>query len=111
MWRALTDAADEGQRMSETKDQTEAERQKQIHDAEELLFTGPQKLGLAKGLFLGRFMADWVMPYPTVAAKEQAELNDSLARLRAFLDEHLDPAAIDRQKRPQPRKRVVQLGL
>jgi alkylation response protein AidB-like acyl-CoA dehydrogenase len=83
--------------MSENKVQTEAERQKQIRAAEELLFTGPQKLGMAKGLFLGRFVADWVMPYPTVPPKEQAELNDSLARLRTFLDEYLDPAAIDRQ--------------
>src|SRR5262245_25313565 len=83
--------------MNETKDQIEAERQKQVRAAEELLFTGPQKLGIAKGLFLGRFVEDRVMPYPTVAPKEQAELRESLAQLRAFLDEHLDPAAIDRQ--------------
>src|SRR5262245_50841106 len=83
--------------MNETKDQIEAERQKQVRAAEELLFTGPQKLGIAKGLFLGRFVEDRVMPYPTVAPKEQAELKNSLAQLRAFLDEHLDPAAIDRQ--------------
>jgi alkylation response protein AidB-like acyl-CoA dehydrogenase len=83
--------------MSETRPQTETERQKQMRAAEELLFTGPQKLGMAKGLFLGRFVADWVMPYPTIQPQEQAQLNDSLARLRAFLNEHLDPAAIDRQ--------------
>src|SRR5256884_3675511 len=88
---------DEGKRVSETKVQTEAERQKQMRAAEELLFAGSQKLGLAKGLFLGRFVADWVMPYPTVRPEEQAELNDSLARLRGFLDRKLDPAAIDRQ--------------
>ena len=29
--------------------------EKEIHDAEELLFTGPQRLGIAKGLFFGRF--------------------------------------------------------
>src|SRR5205814_8034416 len=83
--------------MSETGAQSEAERQKQLRAAEELLFAGPQKLGFAKGLFLGRFVADWVMPYPTVRPAEQAELDDSLARLRRFLDERLDPAAIDRQ--------------
>ncbi len=83
--------------MSETNAQTEAKRNQQIGAAEELLFAGPQKLGVAKGLFLGRFVADWVMPYPTVRREEVPELNDSLARLRAFLDEHLDPAAIDRQ--------------
>src|ERR1041385_3954180 len=83
--------------MSETKRQTDGERQQQMRAAEELLFAGPQKLGLAKGLFLGRFVADWVMPYPTLRAAEQNELSDSLTRLRVFLDEHLDPAAIDRQ--------------
>jgi alkylation response protein AidB-like acyl-CoA dehydrogenase len=83
--------------MTETKIQAESERQRQMRTAEELLFAGPQKLGFAKGLFLGRFVADWVMPYPTIPPREQAELKDSLARLRAFLDEHLDPAAIDRQ--------------
>src|SRR2546425_7612208 len=83
--------------MSETGAQSEAERQKQMRAAEELLFAGPQKLGVAKGFFLGRFIADWVMPYPTVRPEEQAELDDSLERLRTFLDERLDPAAIDRQ--------------
>src|SRR5437016_9605967 len=83
--------------MGETGAQSEAERQKQMRAAEELLFAGSQKLGVAKGFFLGRFVADWVMPYPTVRPAEQAELDDSLARLRTFLDERLDPAAIDRQ--------------
>src|SRR2546428_1336410 len=83
--------------MSEARAPTDADRQKQMRAAEELLFAGPQKLGLAKGLFLGRFVADWVMPYPAVRPAEQARLDDSLARLRTFLDERLDPAAIDRQ--------------
>src|SRR5262245_9305736 len=82
--------------MTGTNVQT-AERQKQVRAAEELLFAGPQKLGLAKGFFLGRFVADWVMPYPALRAEERAELEDSLARLRVFLDQHLDPTAIDRQ--------------
>src|SRR6266542_4465218 len=81
--------------MRETR--TEAERQKEIRAAEALLFAGPQKLGVAKGFFLGRFVAGWVMPYPTIKLAEQAELQDSLAALRIFLDERLDPAAIDRQ--------------
>src|SRR5881296_2628208 len=83
--------------MSEAKAQTDERREKQVRDAEELLFAGPQKLGVAKGLFLGRFVADWVMPYPVVRPSEQAGLEGSLARLRTFLDERLDPAAIDRQ--------------
>jgi len=84
--------------MSTTQVQTDAEREKKHREAKELLFADPQKLGLAKGLFLGRFVADWVMPYPTVPEAEREELADSLTQLRAFLDEHLDPAAIDRDK-------------
>src|ERR1700704_3521853 len=76
--------------------EVEIQRQKEIKEAEELLFTGPQALGFAKGLFLGRFVADWAMPYPRIPAAQQAELDQSLAEIRAFLDEHLDPVAIDR---------------
>ncbi|HEY5895440.1 MAG TPA: acyl-CoA dehydrogenase family protein [Chthoniobacterales bacterium] len=71
-------------------------REKQIHDAEELLFAGPEKLGVGKGLFLGRFVEDWVMPYPALRAEERSEVETILTQLRAFLDEHLDPASIDR---------------
>ena len=44
--------------------EADIQRQKEIKEAEELLFTGPQALGFAKGLFLGRFVSDWAMPYP-----------------------------------------------
>src|SRR5258707_9703969 len=83
--------------MNATEIQAEAQRQKQIRDAEELLFTGPQRPGVAKGFFLGRFVADWVMPYPSLPEAERVESEQSLGRLRAFLDKNLDPAAIDRQ--------------
>ena len=83
--------------MSPTKVPTDARREKQVREAEELLFAGPQAVGVAKGLFLGRFVADWVMPYPTILYDQQAVLDNSLKELRAFLDAHLDPAAIDRQ--------------
>ena len=73
------------------------QRQKEIQQAEELLFAGPQALGFAKGLFQGRFVADWVMPYPRIRAAEQAELDRTLSDLRQFLNEHLDAAEIDRQ--------------
>jgi len=53
--------------------EAEIQRQKEIKEAEELLFTGPQALGFAKGLFLGRFVADWAMPYPRIPAAQQAE--------------------------------------
>src|SRR3954462_1311263 len=76
--------------------EAEIQRQKEIKEAEELLFTGPQALGFAKGLFLGRFVSYWAMPYPRIPAAQQAELDKSLAEIRQFLDEHLDPVAIDR---------------
>src|SRR5881409_3377693 len=75
----------------------DAERQKEIQQAEELIFAGPQALGFAKGLFAGHFVSDWVMPYPRIPAAQQPELDDTLTELRKFLDEDLDPAEIDRQ--------------
>src|SRR5438876_917961 len=76
--------------------ETEAQRQKEIQQAEELLFTGPQALGFVKGLFQGHFVSDWVMPYPRIPAAEQPEINQTLSELRKFLDENLDPVEIDR---------------
>jgi acyl-CoA dehydrogenase family protein 9 len=84
-------------------------RQKEIQQAEELLFAGPQALGFAKGLFQGHFVSDWVMPYPRIPAAQEAELNKSLAELREFLDQHLDPVEIDRQA-DIPREVIDGLG-
>src|SRR4030095_2689398 len=75
----------------------DAQRQKEIQQAEELLFAGPQALGFAKGLFQGHFVSDWVMPYPRISEAEQGELGQTLGELRKFLNEQLDPAEIDRQ--------------
>jgi acyl-CoA dehydrogenase family member 9 len=87
----------------------DAQRQKEIQQAEELLFAGPQALGFAKGLFQGRFVADWVTPYPRIPAAQQVELDGTLTELRQFLDEHLDPAEIDR-KADIPRSVIDGLG-
>src|SRR5262249_54657233 len=57
-----------------------------------------QQLGVAKGFFLGRFVADWVMPYPKIQPDEQRRLDDSLTQIRAFLDQNLDPAVVDQTK-------------
>jgi acyl-CoA dehydrogenase family member 9 len=73
------------------------QRQKEIQQAEELLFGGPQALGFAKGLFQGHFVSDWVMPYPRIAEGEQGALNQIVTELRKFLNADLDPAEIDRQ--------------
>jgi acyl-CoA dehydrogenase family member 9 len=78
--------------------QTEAEiqRQKEMQQAEELLFSGRQELGFAKGLFLGNFVADWVMPYPRLTAEQETELQNARAELREMLDRELDSDSIDR---------------
>ncbi len=87
----------------------DAQRQKEIQQAEELLFAGPQALGFAKGLFQGHFVSDWVMPYPRIPDAQQAELDGALGELRQFLDEDLDAAEIDR-KADIPRSVIDGLG-
>jgi acyl-CoA dehydrogenase family member 9 len=77
--------------------ETDIQRQKEIQQAEELLFSGRQELGFAKGLFLGNFVADWAMPYPRLTDAQQGEVDRAITELRHFLDEHLDPEEIDRQ--------------
>jgi alkylation response protein AidB-like acyl-CoA dehydrogenase len=72
------------------------DRARRLRESEELLFTGPQRLGVAKGLFLGRFASDWVMPYPSLAPDQQQTLDVLMPRLKPFLDDTLDPVAIDR---------------
>src|SRR5207245_11393761 len=73
----------------------DAQQQKEIQQAEELLFAGPQALGFAKGLFQGHFVSDWVMPYPRIPAAQQTQLDKTLKELRGFLDAKLDPVTID----------------
>ncbi len=75
----------------------EIQRQKEIKEAEELLFTGTQALGFAKGLFLGQFIADWAMPYPRMQAGQQKDLEKATTEVREFLDAELDAAEIDRE--------------
>jgi acyl-CoA dehydrogenase family member 9 len=89
--------------------ETETQRQKEIQQAEELLFTGPQALGFVKGLFQGHFVSDWVMPYPRIPAAQQTELNRTLKDLREFLDAKLDAVAIDRNA-DIPREVIDGLG-
>ena len=76
--------------------EVEIQRQKEMQQAEELLFSGHQELGFAKGLFLGKFVADWAMPYPKLAAGRQRDLDTALAEIRPMLDRELDSEAIDR---------------
>src|SRR5437764_9779052 len=89
--------------------EAELQRRKEMQQAEELLFTGPQALGFVKGLFAGHFVSDWVMPYPRVPEAHQKQLDQTLSELREFLDAKLDPAAIDRDA-DIPREVIDGLG-
>jgi alkylation response protein AidB-like acyl-CoA dehydrogenase len=77
--------------------QPKSQRQQQVRQAEELFFEGPQKLGFAKGLFLGRYVGRWITPYPGLPADQAVEIENAVADVRRFLEEHLDPATIDRE--------------
>ena len=77
---------------------SEADRAKQVKEAEELLFAGPQRLGFAKSLFDGQFAADWVMPYPQIDVSERAEADALQQRVREFARNKIDAAAIDRNR-------------
>jgi alkylation response protein AidB-like acyl-CoA dehydrogenase len=79
--------------MALTKEQL-AQQQKQ---AEELLFSGPQSLGFAKGLFFGHFNATLLFPYPFLRPDEQAVVEKAVAEVRRFAREKIDALAIDRE--------------
>ncbi|MCE9589428.1 MAG: acyl-CoA dehydrogenase family protein [Planctomycetes bacterium] len=87
----------------------ETERDKQVKQAEELLFSGPQKLGFGKSLFFGRYAADWVTPYPRVPESERPRVEASLAELTRFVEQSLDTVAIDRAA-DIPRDVIRELG-
>src|SRR4051812_26436561 len=89
--------------------EVELQRQKEMQQAEELLFSGHQELGFAKGLFLGKFVADWAMPFPRLSPAQQRDLDAALAEVVTFLDKELDPREIDRTE-DIPRRIIDELG-
>jgi alkylation response protein AidB-like acyl-CoA dehydrogenase len=74
-----------------------AQREKQLQQAEEILGGLPQKLGVAKGLFQGEFVADWVFPYPRLSEDQRQAVDAAVREVTKFCDEHLDPVRIDRE--------------
>jgi alkylation response protein AidB-like acyl-CoA dehydrogenase len=75
-----------------------AQLEQQKKQAEELLFSGPETLGLAKGLFFGHFNAQYVFPYPQLPPATQVTVDQAVAKMRKFCDEQIDSFAIDREK-------------
>ena len=84
-------------------------REKQMQQAEDLIFAGPQEMGFAKGLFHGQYLAETISPYPTVPKSQADEVDATLAEIQRFVDEKLDPRAIDEQA-DIPRETIDQLG-
>ena len=74
-------------------------QQKQIQQAEELLFSGPQKDGFAKDLFLGKFRSQSMLPYPKLPDAIQKRGDELVARVRDYCQRHIDAARIDREAR------------
>lgn len=72
-------------------------QRKQIEQAEELFFEGPQKEGFAKDLFFGKFRDDAIFPYPALRPDDEAECAAAVREVRRFADEHIDAAKIDRE--------------
>ncbi len=91
----------------------QAQRDKQIQQAEEILATVPQEQGVAKGLFWGDFVADWIFPYPQIPAAQQPEVDAAVAEVTRFCEDELDPVRIDREATipPEVIARLRDLGV
>jgi acyl-CoA dehydrogenase family member 9 len=74
-------------------------RRKQIEQAEELLFSGPQKIGFAKDLFFGRFRTDSIFPYPSLPPDVEAATKKAVDEVRQYTRDHIDAPRIDRESR------------
>src|SRR5438132_2427133 len=75
---------------------TAQEREQQLKQAEEILFSGPQKLGFANGLFFGQFNAAQINPYPELNPDERDIVAKAVSDVRRFAEEKIDAAAVDR---------------
>ena len=80
-----------------TKSDRELEREKQVRQAEELLYSGAAGRSIAKELFHGRFATNLILPYPQLSASERPKVEASLKQLQDFCVAQLRPDEIDRQ--------------
>ena len=74
-------------------------QQKQIQQAEELLFSGPQKDGFAKDLFLGKFRSQSMLPYPKLPEVMEKRGDELVAQVRDYCHREIDAERIDREAR------------
>lgn len=78
-------------------------QQKQIQQAEELLFSGPQRAGFAKELYFGRFLSRAMLPFPELDPQQKAIGDAFVSQVREFIEKNIDPVAIDQQADIPPR--------
>ena len=76
---------------------TRSLRAKQLQQAEELLFSGPEQGGFAKALFRGEFRGSSLFPYPELPESQRPAVEAAVAAVREFADTQIDAAAIDRE--------------
>ncbi|MEZ6094999.1 MAG: acyl-CoA dehydrogenase family protein [Pirellulaceae bacterium] len=72
-------------------------QKKQIAEAEELLFSGPEKEGFVKDMFFGKFRTETIFPYPELPAESQRVGDEQVERVKQFCRDHIDPDKIDRE--------------
>ncbi len=72
-------------------------QKKQIAQAEEIFFSGPDKEGFAKDLYFGKFRAESVFPFPEVTGAEKEAGDEAVQRVKAFCRSQIDPDRIDRE--------------
>src|SRR2546421_2781408 len=73
--------------------------QEQLEKAQDLLETSTQELGFAKSLFFGRLKLDEVLPYPKQDPDEARRTDELLAKVDAFMKQHVDADRIDAEER------------
>jgi acyl-CoA dehydrogenase family member 9 len=79
------------------KSARDLEREKQVRQAEELLYSGAAGKSVVKELFHGRFASNLIFPYPQFTDAQRLKVQALVGQLREFCDKYLDPVTIDRQ--------------
>ncbi len=74
---------------------TELEK-KQIAQAEEILFAGPDKEGFCKHLFFGKFRDESIMPFPELPEAAKKAGDEVVDQVKKFCANEIDPVWIDR---------------
>src|SRR5262245_34911317 len=88
---------------------SDAERARQVQQAEELLFAEPAREGFASALYRGEFRGAALFPYPDLSPSERSTVDAAVAEVRRFAETSIDAAAIDREA-DIPRSVIEGLG-